>query len=496
MNGSVNGNGSTTSAWFEWGTNSNLGNSTSSNGYGTGSTNFSATISGLSANTTYHYRAMAQGSQGVVQGNIVTFTTNSSIPDGQVPTVTTNSASNITQSSATLNGWVNGNGLSTSVWFEYGPTTNFGSVTSQNSYGTGFNNFSSHIAGLNSNTTYYFRAVGQNSRGIAYGQTLNFSTGQGGGGQTQTAPTAITTPATNIANNSALLNSLILNPSGVNAAAWFEWGTSTNLGNTTLSNSVGTSPSVTHSAQIFNLVPGTTYYFRAVAENSYGRSQGSILSFVATGTINTGGGGSNTTIIYRPPVSTTTVINQGGGVGVPSLVMLTIDGGSDIISPGERRGYHVTWRNVSNQILRKVVVRVLLPGGMNFQSADKGSFTASDNTLTYDIGTLVPGQTGDLFMVADASITLQPGTLVVVVANLVYTDQSNVQGNAIAYATHTVSNTSVNNLGASFFSAGTFWPGSLFGWLLLILILLLIAWLISRLVAGTRTRTVTRIEEI
>ena len=39
------------------------------------------------------------------------------------PAVITESATNITQSSATLNGTVTTNGLSTTVWFEYGTVT-------------------------------------------------------------------------------------------------------------------------------------------------------------------------------------------------------------------------------------------------------------------------------------------------------------------------------------------------------------------------------------
>jgi len=494
LNGSVNGNGLSTSAWFEWGTTTSLGNSTAQNAYGTGSASYSATISGLSPNTLYYYRAAAQNSQGIVQGNIVSFTTSSAGGGGQEgnqPTVSTNSASNITTSSTTLNGFLNGNGLSTSGWFEWGPSNSMGFTTSSNNYGAGFSNFSAGVSGLNSNSTYYFRAVAENSRGRVYGNVLSFVTNSGGfpvppPQQQQQAPTAITTPATNIGSGTAQLNSLILNPSNVNAAAWFEYGASTSLGNTTTQTSVGSAASVTHTAPIFNLINGATYYFRAVAENQYGRSFGSILSFVAAGT--PAGGGTSTVVIRQP---TTTIIQ--GGVGVESLVRLTIDGGSELITPGERRGYAVTWQNISTQTLRRVVVRVLLPADFNFQTADKGSFTTEDNTLTYNIGTLIPGQTGNLFLVADAGLTLREGELKVVVANLVYTDQSNAQGNALAYATHTVTRTP-SQLGASIFSAG-FWPTSLLGWLLLLLLLLLAAWLVSRLVAGSRVRTITRIEE-
>ena len=48
--------------------------------------------------------------------------------------VTTNGASNITSSSATLNGTVDPNGLTTTVHFEYGITTNYGHTTANSSH--------------------------------------------------------------------------------------------------------------------------------------------------------------------------------------------------------------------------------------------------------------------------------------------------------------------------------------------------------------------------
>lgn len=92
------------------------------------------------------------------------------------PSVTTNNASNITSSSATLNGSVRGNGLNTVAWFVYGTSTNFAHNTTQNSYGSGFSYYSALISGLAPNTIYYFRAVAQGPQGLVYGNTLSFNT--------------------------------------------------------------------------------------------------------------------------------------------------------------------------------------------------------------------------------------------------------------------------------------------------------------------------------
>ena len=79
------------------------------------------------------------------------------------PSVTTNAATSITTNSATLNGALNsmGNVSFCLVWFEWGPTTSLGNVTSvQNRSSTG--SFSADITGLTAGQTYYFKAFAKN----------------------------------------------------------------------------------------------------------------------------------------------------------------------------------------------------------------------------------------------------------------------------------------------------------------------------------------------
>jgi Zn-dependent metalloprotease len=100
-------------------------------------------------------------------------------PPPQPPSVTTGSASGVSQSAATLNGSVDPNGLATSYHFEYGTTSSYGSSTSSQSAGSGTSAVaaSAGISGLAAGTTYHFRLVASNSAGTTQGSDQTFTTG-------------------------------------------------------------------------------------------------------------------------------------------------------------------------------------------------------------------------------------------------------------------------------------------------------------------------------
>jgi hypothetical protein len=95
------------------------------------------------------------------------------------PAVKTLAASELTQTTATLNGVVNANGLTSSIIFEYGTTTEYGQtiIPSLNQInGKTETNVSVDIYGLTPNTIYHYRIVASSSAGISKGSDLTFST--------------------------------------------------------------------------------------------------------------------------------------------------------------------------------------------------------------------------------------------------------------------------------------------------------------------------------
>jgi len=103
---------------------------------------------------------------------------------GTDPSVTTGAATDVAQTSATLNGTINPNGTSTNYYFEYGKDTSYGSTTETANAGSGTTDVSVSVelTGLTSGTTYHFRLVATNNSGTTYGLDVTFVTSSGGGG--------------------------------------------------------------------------------------------------------------------------------------------------------------------------------------------------------------------------------------------------------------------------------------------------------------------------
>jgi plastocyanin len=175
LNGSLNPHGLTTTFHFEYGLTTSYGATTPpQNRSGNTRQNVGANISGLTASTTYHFRIVASNADGTSFGADRTFTT---LTATGPPVVTTTLATNVTSSSATLNGLLDPHGLTTAVYFQWGTTTSYGSTTPMKSQsGNTYRNIASNIGGLTTGTTYHFRIVATNNAGTRMGGDRTFTT--------------------------------------------------------------------------------------------------------------------------------------------------------------------------------------------------------------------------------------------------------------------------------------------------------------------------------
>jgi N-acetylneuraminic acid mutarotase len=190
------------------------------------------------------------------------------------PVVTTSPATHVASFSATLNGSLNPRGSTTTVYFQYGSSTSYGSTTAtQTKTGNTVQNISANISGLVASHIYHFRIVAHNNGGTSFGSDRTFTTLSATG-----PPLVITNPATNVARSSATLNGS-LDPHGLTTTVYFQYGTTTSYGHTTAMQTKTGNTYRNIAANISGLSASTTYHFRIVAHNSAGTRFGSDRTF-------------------------------------------------------------------------------------------------------------------------------------------------------------------------------------------------------------------------
>jgi phosphodiesterase/alkaline phosphatase D-like protein len=179
VTGTVNPEGAETYYYYQYGTTTEYGQSTSPSepgidvGAGTGTVQAPASLLPLVPGVTYHYRLVAWNIDGTGYGQDKTFTTEA----GLTPLASTDAASGISVDEATLSGTVNPQGKETSYRFEYGEGTEYGTqVFGTILAGQGVETVTLNLRGIDPDTTYHYRLVASNAGGTAYGEDMTFTT--------------------------------------------------------------------------------------------------------------------------------------------------------------------------------------------------------------------------------------------------------------------------------------------------------------------------------
>ena len=449
LHGTVNANNADTLVTFEYGLTTSYGTTVSADqGTVTGLVDspVTATLSGLVPNTTYHYRVKGTNIAGTANGGDLTFTT-----PAAPPVVTTAAATAINSTGATLNGTVNANNASTTVTFEYGPDTSYGStVTADQSpvAGTAATGVSKAIAGLVPNTLYHYRAVGVNVAGTTYGNDLTFTT--------VAIPPAVTTAvATGIGSSGATLNGTV-NANNADTAVTFEYGLTTSYGTAmTAEQSPVTGVTATGVSKVIaGLAPNTTYHYRVVGVNVAGTTYGSDQTFttdpvVATvttaaatgigstgaalhGTVNANNAGTTVTFEYGPDTNygATVTADQSPVTGsTDTAVTSTISG----LVPNTTYHYRVKGVNAAGTT-----------NGNDLTFTTDAAPPVVTTTAATGIGSAAATLNGSINANnADTAVTFEYG-LTASYGNTVTADQNPVTGSADMAVTRTISGLAPN----------------------------------------------------
>jgi uncharacterized protein (TIGR02145 family) len=278
LKGSVNANGQSTTVTFEYGQTTGYGlaaNASQSPVTGTSNTTVSGTIASLTHTTTYNYRVKVVNACGTVYGGNLSFVT--TVPSA--PTATTSDATGVGQTSATFNGSVNGQGDATTVTFDYGTTTSYGSSVAASPGSVTGSSAVTASPSLSGNTTYHFRVKAVNDGGTTYGLDKSFTTWPN---------TPTTSAASSILCTSVHLAGTVNAPSVSNSVI-FEYGTTTGYGQTkTATPSSVTGTNVAVAADLTGLTIGTLYHFRLKTNNSTGSSYSADRTFTTLTTVSDG----------------------------------------------------------------------------------------------------------------------------------------------------------------------------------------------------------------
>ena len=385
LNGSVNPGGLITTVDFNYGLTAALGSTITaaqSPLSGTTSSPVSASLTGLTPNTTYYYQVTATNPSGQSDGEITSFKT---LP--LPPVATTDPATAVSSTGATLNGTVTPHDENVTMVFEYGTTTSYGNtVTADQSplSGEAAQAVTYSLTGLAPNTTYHFRVKATNPGGTANGEDLTFTTDK-------VAPTATTGAAIDIGTTTATLNGTV-NANNDETTVYFEVGLDLSYGSTAdadqspLSGLANSAVSV----GLTGLVDNSLYHYRVVATNSagttYGADQTFTTDFYPGVTINQSSLQSDPT--NTTPIFFTAVFDK--SINPATFTSDDLELGGTITGPVTVAIVQIDLENfdiVITNIPTEGTITVTLPAGKveDLQGNLNLPSTSTDNQVTYDL---------------------------------------------------------------------------------------------------------------
>jgi hypothetical protein len=200
------------------------------------------------------------------------------------PTVSTSVSSNVSDSAATLYGFVNPNGEETTYAFQYGTSTSYGSQTTLAPAGKGTESMkvTQSISGLTAKTTYHYRIIATNPSGTVQGEDQTFTTASPPAPPkppAPAAPTVATSSTSGVTYSSAALYGYV-DPHGQATNYAFQYGTTSGYGaQTPLAAAGNGTATIKVGDALTGLSPNTLYHYRVIATSSAGKALGADRTF-------------------------------------------------------------------------------------------------------------------------------------------------------------------------------------------------------------------------
>ena len=175
LNGELNPSGEATTYFYEYGLEGELTASTEESQpiSGNGVTPVPVEVPNLASGKEYEFRLVAKNVRGTTRGRLKSFFVAGS------PRLSGVHAAQVRSTEADLEGRIDPAGYPTTYEFEYGRTTNYGSIAPAVPGEAGAGNevvpISTHLSGLEAGRTYHFRLVATNKWGTTVGDDTTFN---------------------------------------------------------------------------------------------------------------------------------------------------------------------------------------------------------------------------------------------------------------------------------------------------------------------------------